>query len=303
VRKKKKKAGVLMNGFILGFGRRSLKLGDTGSDVTALQQALGLLGLCEGIHLEAGTFGQPTEAAVKEYQGFSQLLVDGVVGPMTRYIMEADVYGKKPIAAVDLSQHNRLTHDDNDWAQIERNVSFLILRCGVTRTHVEPIGIGFDAEFAFAAEKCRAFGIPFGAYYYGKVATATEGRQEADMCWDTASPHNPLFYVYDVEEAILTDPGINAWAARMRERGAKKLGLYIGHHVYQKHQKTIPAFDFVWIARYGLNNGAFDPKYAPNYPCDLHQFTSKGKLPGFRNADVDLNRLTGTKPLAWFLEK
>jgi len=287
--------------FILGFGGRALKMGDKGDDVAALQDALDLLGITGGAEDEAGVFGQGTDAAVREYQKGARLYVTGQVDPMTRHVMEGDIWGHKPITAVDLSQHNRLTAAENDWAEIERNVAFLILRCGVTRTVIEPLGIGFDAEFDFAARKCREHGIPYGVYYYGKVGTATEGRKEADMCWDTASPHNPLFYVYDVEEPVLTDAVINAWADQMRKHGAKKLGMYIGHHVYNKHKATINAFDFIWIPRYGPNDGTFDPAFSPAFPCDLHQYTSKGRLPGLRNADVDLNRLTGMKPLKWFL--
>jgi len=287
--------------FVLGFGGRTLTLGDSGDDVVALKDALDLLGITGGAEDEPDVFGSGTDAAVREYQKGAQLYVTGQVDPMTRHVMEADIWGKKPIVAVDLSQHNRLRAAENDWKEIERNTAFLILRCGVTRTATDPLGIGFDAEFEFAAGKCREFGIPYGVYYYGKVATAAEGRQEADMCWDTASLHNPLFYVYDVEEPILTNDVINAWVARIRERGAKKVGLYIGHHVYNKHRATVGAFDFVWIPRYGPNDGTFDPVFTPAYPCDLHQYTSKGRLPGFRDTDVDLNRLTGTKPLKWFL--
>jgi len=207
----------------------------------------------------------------------------------------------KPILCVDLSQHNGLRDARNDWAMIARNVEFLILRCGVTRTQTAPIGIGIDADFERAAKMCRQHGIPFGVYYYGKVATEAEGRKEADKCWDTASPFDPLFYVYDVEEDRITDAVIRAWADQIRKRGAKNVGLYIAHHFYKKHQATVPAFDFICIPRYGKNDGTYDPKYAPAYPCDLHQYTSIGRLPGFADKNVDINRLTGTKPLSWFL--
>jgi GH25 family lysozyme M1 (1,4-beta-N-acetylmuramidase) len=121
------------------------------------------------------------------------------------------------------------------------------------------------------------------------------------MCWKTASPFNPLFYVYDVEETCLTDAVINAWAEQMRKYGAKKLGVYIAHHFYTKYKANVPLFDFVWIPRYGKNTGVYDPKFAPAYPCDLHQFTEVGKVPGLADRTVDINRLTGTKPLEWFL--
>jgi peptidoglycan hydrolase-like protein with peptidoglycan-binding domain len=58
-----------------------LKVGDSGAEVTELQQALGQLGFFSG---EAtGTFGQATEAAVKAYQQARGLAVDGVAGSGT----------------------------------------------------------------------------------------------------------------------------------------------------------------------------------------------------------------------------
>jgi len=208
-----------------------------------------------------------------------------------------------PILIVDLSQHNNLTSIDNNWAMIARSVKLLILRCGVTRTQNEPLGIGIDAEFAYAAKMCWRYRIPFGVYYYGKVSTPEKGREEAEMCWKTASPFHPLFYVYDVEELCLTDAVINAWAAQMRAHGAKKLGIYIGGYFYTKHNATLSAFDFVWYPRYGKNTGVYDQEYAPPQPCDLHQFTSRGIVPGLADQTVDLSRLTGTKPLQWFLTR
>jgi len=207
----------------------------------------------------------------------------------------------KPIVSADLSQHNNLKNKKNDWAMIARNAEFLILRCGVTRTRTAPLGIGSDADFEYAAKMCQQYGIPFGVYYYGKVAAAAKGREEATMTWKKASPFNPLFYVYDVEESCLTNAVINEWVAQMRAYGAKKLGVYIGGSFYTKHKATLPIFDFIWYPRYGKNTGVYDPRYAPPYPCDLHQFTDAGKVPGLADPTADLNRLTGTKPLEWFL--
>ncbi len=204
---------------------------------------------------------------------------------------------------VDLSQHNGMRNSKNDWSKIAKNVDLLILRCGVTRTETAPIGIGKDDDYAYIAKKCAEFGIPFGVYYYGKVKTAAEARKEADKAWDVASPYDPLFYCYDVEEGRLTDKCIIAWADQIRARGATKVGMYIGHNYYQAHKATVKAFDFIWIPRYGKNTGKYDPKYQPVYPCDLHQYTSKGKVDGIADGTVDLNRLTGTKPLSWFLAR
>ncbi|HPU44427.1 MAG TPA: hypothetical protein PLS98_09465, partial [Dictyoglomaceae bacterium] len=84
----------------------------------------------------------------------------------------------------------------------------------------------------------------------------------------------------------------------LRELGAKKVGVYVAHHLYKTLNLKIEEFDAVWIPRYGTNDGT--PQKKPDYPCDLWQYTSKGRLDGY-NGDLDLNCLTGTKPLEYFI--
>ena len=199
---------------------------------------------------------------------------------------------------VDISQHNYSTK--MDWAKIAKNVDLLILRCGVTRTGTAPLGIGIDARFAFYAEKCKEYGIPFGVYYYGKVSTEAEAKKEAEMTWKTASPYNPLFYVYDVEESRLTKSVIETYITHLKSLGAKKTGYYIAHHLYATYKLDTKMVDFIWIPHYGKNNGTVNS--TPKHTCDIHQFTSQGKIAGFPGV-VDVNRLMGTKQLSWYLTR
>ena len=53
------------------------------------------------------------------------------------------------------------------------------------------------------------------------------------------------------------------------------------------------------IPRYGANDGTLAAAIAPDYPCDLHQYTSSGRVMGI-STNVDLNRLAGDKPLEWW---
>jgi len=59
-------------------------------------------------------------------------------------------------------------------------------------------------------------------------------------------------------------------------------------------------FDAVWIPHYGSNNGQANSK--PSYPCDLHQYTDKGRLNGY-NGQLDLNQILGSKTLEYFIGK
>jgi hypothetical protein len=59
-----------------GAGRKTLRRGDTGAAVKALQTKL-------GINNPGGTFDGPTEAAVRQFQRDNGLVPDGIAGPRT----------------------------------------------------------------------------------------------------------------------------------------------------------------------------------------------------------------------------
>src|SRR5690554_6208159 len=92
--------------------------------------------------------------------------------------------------------------------------------------------------------------------------------------------------------------GVKAYQKKLRELGAKKVGVYIAHHLYKQFNIDVNDFDAVWIPHYGKNNGTVTSK--PSFPCDIHQYTDRGRLKGY-DGFLDLNRLTGTKPLSYFI--
>ncbi len=198
-------------------------------------------------------------------------------------------------AIIDLSRWNTVT----DWKAVKKQVSFVILRCGVTYSaaHAQAGQMDIDARFDKYAKACLANGIPFGVYYYGMASTPEKARQEADKAYQVANKYNPLFYVYDAEEAVLNKASIEAFAARLRERGVGKVGCYIAHHRYSQYKVDTTKFDFIWIPHYGANTG--EVVSTPSYACDLHQYSSQGKINGI-TGNVDLNRLMHTKPLSFF---
>ena len=73
-----------------GFGDRTLKLGMSGDDVTALQNQLASLGYAVDLANEVGKFGTSTEAALKQYQTDMGLVVDGIAGAKTYASLSAD---------------------------------------------------------------------------------------------------------------------------------------------------------------------------------------------------------------------
>ena len=75
----------------LGFGARALRKGDTGGDVANLQRALIRLLYSVGKWGADGDFGAATESAARAYQSANKLEIDGIVGKLTRAMMESQL--------------------------------------------------------------------------------------------------------------------------------------------------------------------------------------------------------------------
>lgn len=184
---------------------------------------------------------------------------------------------------------------DIDWGQANGSLDFAILRSSV--------GLKKDERYAEYVSGCTRYKVPYHAYHYIKATDETEARNEAKVMADATAGTSPLFYVIDAEyDGIKVDRAraiCEAFEDGLRHYiGAGiRVAVYIGHHLYKSWALDYGRYAYVWIPRYGYNDGK--PQTPPDYPCDLWQYTSKGKLPGV-SGNVDLNKLTGTKPLSFF---
>ena len=184
---------------------------------------------------------------------------------------------------------------DVDFDKLAPEVEFVIVR-GMYNT-------GKDVYFDRYVAEMKRLDIPFGVYQYVTEETANGAKEEARAFHVAMSAHDPLFYVIDAESQDISHDTIRAWAEEMRALGVKKLGCYVAHNRYDNYNFDAlrGLFDFVWIPRYGSNDGTVEGSKRPAYACDLWQYTSKGRLPGIKG-DVDLNMLVGDKAAAWFKE-
>ena len=184
---------------------------------------------------------------------------------------------------------------DIDWGQANSSLDFAILRSSV--------GVKKDERYAEYVSGCTRYKVPYHAYHYIKAADEIEARNEAKVMAEATAGSSPLFYVIDAEY-----DGIKADKARTIceafEDGLRhyigsgiRVAVYIGHHLYKSWALDYGRYAYVWIPRYGSNDGK--PQTPPDYPCDLWQYTSKGKLQGISGI-VDLNKLMGTKSLEFF---
>lgn len=188
---------------------------------------------------------------------------------------------------VDLSRWQ----NDVDFGKLKGQVDFVILRvqAGYT-TH--------DSKYKDYVAGCKANNIPFGTYAYFKGVSVPDSIAEAKCAMELTDPDSK-FFVLDIEEKTNSDlVGTGqAFIDYLKNQGVQKVGLYSGENFFKNNNLGAIKSDFVWIANYGINDG--QPHNKPSIPCDLWQYSSVGKVDGI-STNVDLNALTGSKPIEYF---
>lgn len=182
-----------------------------------------------------------------------------------------------------------------DFEVLKPEVAFVIARasCGSDKD------VKID-EYATAMNK---LGIPFGVYCYSYAGDDAKAKDEAQKIVKYASQYKPLFYVMDAEENKINNSAIKTFAKELRNQGATKIGCYCAHNHYKDYEfdSVRSLWDFIWIPRYGSNDGTQKGSTIPAYACDLWQYTSKGSIKGI-SGNVDMNVITGLgHDLNWFL--
>jgi len=191
---------------------------------------------------------------------------------------------------IDISHHQ----DPNliDYDKLAKEVDFVIIRTQYGSSLIDRHYKTHHAEF-------RKRGIPTGAYAWVRGTSMKDMEQEATDFYNRTKDLKPTFWFLDVEEKSMNDmrAGISAYVNKLRELGAKKIGVYIAHHLYTQFNLDLTEFDAVWIPHYGINNGLINSE--PSFACDIHQFTSTGRLDGY-NGNLDLNTIISDKSLSYF---
>lgn len=156
-----------------------------------------------------------------------------------------------------------------------------------------------DKHYKTHHREFKKQGVATNAYAWVRGINENDMRIEARDFYKRTKEFEPIVWWLDVEENSMSDmrAGVKAYVDELRKLGAKKVGCYIAHHLYSSLNLDLKDFDVIWIPHYGVNNGKANSK--PHYPCDLHQFTDKGKLEGY-NGFLDLNRIISGKPLGYF---
>lgn len=173
-----------------------------------------------------------------------------------------------------------------NWPVAKQYLDFVIARVQDGSNYVDPLYKGY-------VQNMKQHRIPFGNYAFCRFVSINDAKKEAQDFWNRGDK-SATVWVADVEVKTMDDmrAGTQAFIDELRRLGAKKVGLYVGHHMYAPFGMANVKSDFVWIPRYGGNK--------PAYPCDIWQYTETGNVPGI--GKCDLNELIGSKPLSWFTE-
>lgn len=194
---------------------------------------------------------------------------------------------------IDISEHQGVI----DFSKLKGEVDLAIIRVQYGSRKI-------DARYKEYVAECKKYGIPFGHYAYARFVNVEDAKVEAKDFLQRADK-DAKFLVIDVEEVTTKNPAdlvpaTQAFIDYLKQAGVQKVGLYTGHHFYKQCGMGKVKADFLWIPRYSKNDGT--PQTKPDFPCDIWQYTDKGKIAGIEGY-VDLNMLTGSKPLEYFTEE
>lgn len=194
---------------------------------------------------------------------------------------------------VDLS-HHQPAHKIN-WKQFGKDVDLAIIR-------VQYGSLTEDREHKNHVANCKKYGVPFGHYAYGCFVSVNDAKTEARDFLDRADPA-AKFLALDVEGDTVKACGTKNLAQAAQafidtcKAAGHKVGLYVSHEIYKKYGMDKVKADFLWLPRYGADNGKPDKK--PDYPCDLWQYSQNCRVAWYPGT-VDLNLLIGNKKLSYF---
>ncbi|MGG0235206.1 GH25 family lysozyme [Bacillus tropicus] len=196
---------------------------------------------------------------------------------------------------VDISKWN----DKINWPGAAPQIEFAICRVQYGSNLVDHLYNNYVTNL-------ERYGIPHAAYVYGCFVSVADAIVEAKDFLARVNP-NAKFLVLDVEDntvkSMESKGNLNDVAKASQtfidtfKAAGWKVGFYVAHHMYGDYNLQSVQAVFIWLPRYGTNDGK--PQKKPSYPCDIWQYTDKGHIAGI--GKVDINLLQGDKTLDWYI--
>lgn len=181
----------------------------------------------------------------------------------------------KPI--IDISEHQGVFN----WSAYKSKISGAIIRCGYGKN----LQAQDDKKFARNVSECKRLGIPFGVYLYSYAKDYAAARLEASHVERLIQGLDLALPVFlDIEEEASGASARTVYYAFRNQLQTDRIGLYTGESYYNTYLQDVST-DYLWIAKYGTNNGKAQkkPVLKDGAKYQLWQYSSKW---GGKNLDV-----------------
>ncbi len=286
---------------------QTIKMGDQGSDVAALQETLNLV-LGSGLDVD-GDFGPKTNQAVIHFQELYDLEPNGVVDALTwvKLAVHMPPTPIKPIGkprpsnaanvvmppkdgaifGIDISRYQPMVV----WKKVKADgVKFCFLKATEGLTSKDP---SFASHYAGA----RSVGIPVGAYHYFKPSASPEAQAAHFLKTANLKPGD-LLPVLDLESRIKkpTQERVND-ALTFLKVVADKIGrlpiLYTGPAFLNELNNPQEFYNYpLWLANYRRKG----PKVPPPWNTwNFWQYSDEGQISGINADAVDYDLFNGSE--------
>lgn len=195
---------------------------------------------------------------------------------------------------IDISHHQ--PSSQIDWAKAAKEVDLVIIRVQYGSSLI-------DREYKNHVANAKKYNIPFGHYAYGRFVSVEDAKVEARDFLNRIDKA-AKFLVLDTEDDTVISCGTEKLAEASQafidvcKAAGYKTGFYVSHHLYKQYGLDKVKADFLWIPRYGKNDGTANTK--PAYTCDIWQYTDNGKVEWY-GGRLDFNQLLGDKKLSWYV--
>lgn len=224
--------------------------------------------------------------------------LDGALRAILLHDMEAADNIQPPYIGIDVSNNNGFIN----WGAVpEERVKFVWAKVSQGTHFVDRY---YDGKDGYNYDNAKKKGIAVGGYHFMQAGSPEYGRQQVDFFLEHLNwKKGDLLPVLDWEntEGSKVDvPSQKATLEAAVKRVYEKIGsypiIYSGYYTLTDNQfsrLSIVRKCPLWIAAYGKNDGTRHPEAIPGIPKPwnswaIHQYTDKGKLPGF-SGYVDLN--------------
>lgn len=164
-----------------------------------------------------------------------------------------------------------------DWTKYKDRLEAAVIKCGSGSN----IKSQDDKQWVRNVSECERLGIPFGVYLYSYAKNEKMAKSEAEHVLRLVKGHAlalPIFY--DLEESSLQYVARKNFYAFAEAIGNQyRVGLYSGEYYYNSCL-TGTAADWLWIAKYGKNDGKQHTKPVLSDGKTVHMWQYTSKLDG-----------------------